>query len=105
MRAELVVLSVDRSAHGAARAGEGRRGLPEAFLMAGARQVLASLWHVDDEATRALMVKFYELWNPKEGKGAGAAAALSAAKDFVRKQERWKHPRYWAGWVLYGLPD
>ncbi len=61
---------------------------------------------VDDEATKALMVKFYELWNPRDdSKGLGAAAALKEAQAFVRSQEKWKHPKYWAAWVLWGLPE
>jgi len=52
------------------------------------------------------MTKFYELWNPKDGaKGLGTAAALKAAQDYVRSQEKWSHPYYWAAWVLWGLPE
>jgi CHAT domain-containing protein len=56
---------------------------------------------VDDEATRALMTKFYERWKA----GSSTATALGEAQEFVRSQERWKHPYYWAAWVLWGLPD
>jgi CHAT domain-containing protein len=105
VRADLVVLSADRSAQGQLRPGEGMLGLPRAFLMGGARHVLASLWHVDDAAALALMTKFHELWNPKGGAGIGPAEALYEAQAHVRSQEPWQHPRYWAGWVLYGLPD
>ncbi len=54
------------------------------------------------------MIKFYELWNPKEGKGLGAAAALKKAQEYIRDHPdhpEWKHPYYWAAWVLWGLPD
>jgi CHAT domain-containing protein len=52
------------------------------------------------------MIKFYELWNPKDGsKGLATAEALRQAQEFVRAQEKWKHPYYWAAWVLWGLPD
>ena len=34
-----------------------------------------------------------------------AAAALKQAQAFVRSQPKWKHPYYWAAWVLWGLPD
>jgi CHAT domain-containing protein len=54
----------------------------------------------------ALMVRFYALWNPKDGtKPLGVAAALRAAQEHVRSQERWKHPSYWAAWTLWGLGD
>ena len=68
--------------------------------------MICSLWKVDDAATKALMVRFYELWSPKDGKrGMGAAAALKQAQASVRAQEKWKHPYYWAAWVLWGLPE
>ncbi len=58
---------------------------------------------MDDDATRALMEKFYEFWSPKGG--VGAAAALKKAQAHIRSQDKWKHPHYWAAWVLWGLPD
>jgi CHAT domain-containing protein len=52
------------------------------------------------------MVKFYELWNPKDGKpGLPAATALRQAQQFVAAQAQWKDPTYWAAWQLWGLPD
>ena len=104
--ADLVVLSAAETARGRIVAGEGVMGLARAFLLAGSPRVIGSLWKVDDEATRALMTKFYELWNPKTGSpGLGTAEALRKAQEFVRSQEKWKHPYYWAAWVLWGLPS
>ena len=103
--ADLAVLSACETATGKIVQGEGIVGLTRAFMFAGTPRVICSLWNVDDEATQALMIKFYELWNPKEGKGLGAAAALQQAQAFIRGQDRWKHPYYWAAWVLWGLPD
>ena len=52
------------------------------------------------------MIKYYELSIPGDGKkGHGEPAALRKAQEFVRSQEKWKHPYYWAAWVLWGLPD
>ncbi|MDJ0973945.1 MAG: CHAT domain-containing tetratricopeptide repeat protein [Planctomycetota bacterium] len=102
---DLAVLSACETGKGRIVAGEGIVGLTHSFLRAGASGVLTSLWKVDDEATRALMTKFYELWSPDDGKGISAAAALRAAQDHVRAQEKWKHPYYWAAWVLWGLAD
>ena len=70
-------------------------------MFAGAPRVLVSLWKVDDEATRALMTKFYERWKA----GAPTATALTEAQAFVKSQEKWKHPYFWAAWSLWGLPD
>lgn len=69
-------------------------------MFAGAPRVVCPLWKVDDKATSALMVKFYKLWNPKEGEGLCAAEALKQAQAHVRAQEKWKHPYHWAAWVL-----
>ena len=70
--------------------------------------MICSLWKVDDEATAALMKRFYELWAPQgpaSKRGMGAAEALEQAQEHVRSHERWKHPYFWAAWVLWGLPN
>jgi CHAT domain-containing protein len=99
--ADIVVLSACVTGRGSVLEGEGMVGLMWSFHFAGSPRVLASLWDVDDEATKELMVRFYGAW--KEGKGA--AAALREAQASVRCLERWRHPRYWAAWVLWGLPE
>ena len=57
------------------------------------------------------MVTFYELWNPalsegSESKGRSARPRRCGRRrpTFVRGHEKWKHPYYWAAWVLWGLP-
>ena len=85
---------------------EGIVGFTRAFMMAGAPRAIVSLWKVDDQATRALMVKFYGLWNPKDGsKAIPAATALKKAQEHVRSHDTWKHPYFWAAWQLWGLGD
>ena len=104
--ADLVVLSACDTARGRIVRGEGIVGLTRAFMFAGAPRVICSLWKVDDEATSALMMRFYELWIPKDGKqGLPTAEALREAQAFVRAQPKWKHPFFWAAWVLWGLPS
>ena len=108
--ADLVVLSACETAKGTAYKTEGIVGMTRAFMFAGAPRVIASLWKVDDDATHALMIKFYELWDgdasdPGKANGRfGAASALKQAQAYVRGHEKWKHPYYWAAWVLWGLP-
>ncbi len=84
---------------------EGLIGFTRSFMLAGAPRVIVSLWKVDDDATRALMVKFYELWKPGN---MATATALKKAQEFVRDHPdhpKWKHPYYWVAWQLWGLPD
>jgi CHAT domain-containing protein len=103
-RADLVVLSACDTGRGRIYRSEGVIGLARAFMHAGAPRVICSLWKVDDDATRALMVAFYGRWSGKGGRQE-AAAALRAAQADARAQPRWKAPWYWAAWVLWGLLD
>jgi CHAT domain-containing protein/predicted negative regulator of RcsB-dependent stress response len=97
--ADLVVLSGCRTALGKEVRGEGLIGLTRGFQYAGAPRVLASLWRVEDQATAALMTRFYRaLWIDR----LPPAAALRQAQLGVRGQRRWRDPYFWAGFVLEG---
>jgi CHAT domain-containing protein/tetratricopeptide (TPR) repeat protein len=99
LNADLVVLSGCRTALGKEVRGEGLIGLTRGFLYAGAPRVVASLWKVEDQATAALMTRFYRaLWTD----GMRPAAALRAAQLSLREQRRWRDPYFWAGFVLEG---
>ncbi len=100
--ADLVVLSGCDTGRGAFMKGEGLVGLMRAFMCAGSPRIVVSLWKVDDEATQALMAAFHRRWRA----GAlSAAAALREAQAEVRAVPKWRHPRYWGAWVLWGLVD
>ena len=104
--ADLVTLSACNSGRGRYYAGEGLLGIVPACLFNGATSVLASLWPVDDDASRALMEKFYEVWGTeREGRRVGRAEALRIAQQKVKAQKKWAHPRFWAAWVLWGRGD
>ncbi len=79
--ADLAVLSACETGRGAERLGEGTQSLARAFLHAGARGVVASLWRVDDRETTRIMQGFYD------GMFAGgltASAALRQARLAIR---------------------
>lgn len=102
--AELVVLSSCQTALGHEIRGEGFVGLTHSFLAAGARNVLASLWSVDDQATRLLMEHFYHSWLVE---GHPGPEALRSAKRAVRDtrvdgDHPYAHPRHWAAFVWVG---
>ncbi|MDJ0522601.1 MAG: CHAT domain-containing tetratricopeptide repeat protein [Planctomycetota bacterium] len=100
--ADLVVLSACSVARDKVAQGEGLMGLTRAFMAAGAPRVIASLQTVDDEATTELMKAFYREWRKP---GVSTAEALHRAQQHVASQPQWKHPWFWANWVLWGLPD
>lgn len=95
----LVVLSSCQSALGKPMVADTSLGLTSAFLRAGARTVISSLWKVDDEATSITMKHFYRAYFRD---GLGPAAALAEAQRKVRNVPRWRSPYYWAGFVVTG---
>ncbi len=98
LSADLVVLSACDSALGKNLASEGTIGLPRAFLFAGSRSVLASLWKVDDEAAVTFMKYFYTRIQKHESPGA----ALRGAQLDMFNGKKWTEPFYWATFVLQG---
>lgn len=93
LAAELVVLSACETALGAERGG-----LVRAFLQAGSRRVVATLWKVPDHSTPRLMESFYR---GLLRQGMTPSAALQKAQ-IQMLDSRWKAPHYWAGFVLQG---
>lgn len=99
LEADLVVLSGCRTALGKEVRGEGLMGLTRGFLYAGAPRVVASLWQIDDRPTAKLMTSFYQaLWK----KGQSPATALREAQRSLRRQQLYRAPHAWAGYVLQG---
>ncbi len=129
LQADLTVLSACNTGSGEFFAGEGVMGMGRAFLAAGSRAVLMSLWPVESMATEALMVSFYR--NLKAGQGVAEALRLAKlemlappapalvtapaakpksgakkppaeAKTAAPQQPQRSHPFFWAPFVLFG---
>ena len=99
LRADLVVLSACETGNGKLLGIEGIASLERAFLLAGARSVVASLWTADDTYTIALMKRFYQ--HLVDGFDSGSA--LRQAKlDLLKEFGDQALPIYWAGFTLVG---
>ena len=97
LRARLVVLSFCHSGEGKV-SSEGVVGMARSFLFAGARSVLATVSHIDDEATMMFMKSFYQ----QLGSGESASVALQRAMKCLRDSHDFSPPKYWAPFVLIG---
>jgi len=97
IRANLVTISACRSAGGRAYAGEGLVGFAWAFLQAGANNVVAGLWEVDDRSTAELMKTMYSGLR----KGKTPQQSLRAAKlALLHSGGSYRKPYYWAPFQL-----
>jgi CHAT domain-containing protein/Tfp pilus assembly protein PilF len=120
-KTDMVVLSACETGLGETISGEGALGLQRSFQIAGARTVVASLWPVNDKATRTLVECFYKnLWEKKMGKlealrqtqlwminnpGShnGEPRGISIVpKDISPSASKKSTPYYWAPFVLSG---
>ena len=95
LSADLVTLSACETALGKVVTGDDVVGFTRGFLYAGTRSLISSLWQVDDEATRNLMVNFYTNLSSMSKDEALRLAQLKTKKQYP-------HPYYWAAFLLTG---
>ena len=105
LNADLVVLSACDTARGRIGAGEGVIGLTWAFFVGGTPTTVVSQWSVESASTTELMLNFHR--NLKSvGNGAGYATtkaeALRQAELKLLRTKRYRHPFFWAGFIVMG---
>lgn len=93
-RMPIVVLSACQSALGGPLEA-GIIGVARSFMIAGAINVVASLWNVEDEATSWIMTRFARLL-------ASSPPGDALRRAQIEARERWPSPRVWAAFIAYG---
>jgi CHAT domain-containing protein/Tfp pilus assembly protein PilF len=119
LNAELIVLSACETARGEQFSGEGLLGFSRAFHFAGARNVLATLWRIEDTSTADLMRSFYAAPKTQTDPAAALRSAMlkfignrdSTDADTARgvggiaprdsAHQNLAHPYHWAGFQVY----
>jgi len=101
---DMVVLSACETGLGEVKSGEGVFGLRRAFIQAGTKSLVMSMWQVPDKETRELMIQFYK--NIQSGMSRGQALRQAALKQKAIIAERYghSHPFYWGAFVFLGEP-
>jgi hypothetical protein len=95
---DVVTISACRSAGAKAYSGEGLIGFAWAFLEAGAHNVVAGIWNVDDAAAPLLMQEFYRGWRAH---GNSAVALRNAKLKLMRSGGAFGKPYYWGPFEIF----
>jgi tetratricopeptide (TPR) repeat protein len=94
---DLVVLSACETGLGEISNGEGVYGLQRAFLVAGAKVLVMSMFKVDDAATQELILNFYKKWT---NTGNMRLSFVEAKKEL---RVKYPEPYYWSPFMMIGL--
>ena len=99
----MAVLNACRTGVGQMVRGQGVISMGYAFQVAHCPTIVMSLWNIDDEATRKVFTNFYaELAQSKPAANALHSATLAYLDDEVSHGDDFKHPGYWAPFVMVG---
>jgi CHAT domain-containing protein len=103
LHARLITLSACETALGSGffsdlPPGDEFVGLTRAFLSAGGNSVMATLWQVNDRSTVRFMLEFYQ-----RARGRNSELALAQTQRTMVSQGPYRHPYYWAAFVLHGV--
>jgi CHAT domain-containing protein len=99
-RCELVTLSGCETGLSLSGGGDEQRGLGRAFLAAGAKSLVMSLWQVEDDSTSVLMKCFYQ--NLLQGSSRAEALRAAQCNLLLGMSPRYTHPYFWAAFRLVG---
>lgn len=97
LSAELVSLSACQSGRSQIATGDEQYGIVRAFLAAGVRSVISTLWSIDDESAAAFFIDFY-----KNACKYGLSQALSSTQRRLLKDPLYELPCFWAAYILSG---
>jgi CHAT domain-containing protein len=98
--ADLAVLAACSTGQGRIHEGEGLVSLAWAFLAAGSRSTVVSQWSAESRSTRLLMIWFHRAMR----RGLSPAEAMREAQQQLRRDRAYRHPFYWAPFVVIGDP-
>jgi CHAT domain-containing protein len=102
LNADMVVLSACETGRGRVSAGEGLIGISWAFFIAGCPTSVVSQWKVNSPSTAELMIEFHRGLRSTNRKTVTRAQALRGAALKLRGNPEYRHPFYWAAFVLVG---
>ena len=103
LNADLAVLSACETANGRVAPGEGVIGMSWAFFVAGTRSMVVSQWKISSASTSEFMTTFYQnLHSDNQRVNRNKAEAIRKAELTLMRDNRYRHPFFWAGFVMIG---